>query len=71
MYREITKELIKWKDNSRRKPLILTGVRQCEKTYIIDDTAVSLFFFRCHRFQAMPYFLYNSLRSSGEAFSAL
>ena len=37
MYREITKELIKWKDNSRRKPLILTGVRQCGKTYIIDE----------------------------------
>ena len=37
MYREITKELIKWKDNSRRKPLILTGVRQCGKTYIVDE----------------------------------
>lgn len=39
MYREITKKLEKWKDSSRRKPLILTGVRQCGKTYIINEFA--------------------------------
>ena len=26
MYREITDELIKWKDSKRRKPLMITGV---------------------------------------------
>ena len=39
MYREIIKDLKKWKDKSRRKPLLLTGVRQCGKTYIVDDFA--------------------------------
>ena len=39
MYREILKDLEKWKDKSRRKPLILTGVRQCGKTYIVEEFA--------------------------------
>lgn len=43
MYREILNDLKKWKDKSRRKPLILTGVRQCGKTYIVDDFARSNF----------------------------
>ena len=43
MYREIIKDLEKWKDKSRRKPLILTGVRQCGKTYIVDEFARSNF----------------------------
>lgn len=33
MEREIIKKLEAWKENSDRKPLILTGVRQCGKTY--------------------------------------
>lgn len=37
MYREITNKLIKWKNTSRRKPLLLTGVRQCGKTYVIEE----------------------------------
>ena len=37
MYREILKDLEKWKDKSSRKPLILTGVRQCGKTYIVEE----------------------------------
>ena len=43
MYREIMNDLKKWKDKSRRKPLILTGVRQCGKTYIVDEFARSNF----------------------------
>lgn len=39
MYREISKELEKWKDKARRKPLLLTGVRQCGKTYIVKEFA--------------------------------
>ena len=39
MYRDILNELNKWKDKSRRKPLIITGVRQCGKTYIVDEFA--------------------------------
>ncbi|WP_026653688.1 ATP-binding protein [Butyrivibrio proteoclasticus] len=43
MYREIINDLKKWKDKSRRKPLLLTGVRQCGKTYIIDEFAKKCF----------------------------
>ncbi len=39
MFREIINDLIKWKDNPRRKPLLLTGVRQCGKTYIVEEFA--------------------------------
>ena len=37
MKRFITKELIKWKNSSTRKPLILRGARQVGKTYILKD----------------------------------
>ena len=39
MYREISKDLLKWKNKTRRKPLLITGVRQCGKTYIIEEFA--------------------------------
>ena len=39
MYREITSNLQEWKENPRKKPLLLTGVRQCGKTYIIREFA--------------------------------
>ena len=39
MYREIKADLIKWKDNQKRKPLLLTGVRQCGKTYVVSEFA--------------------------------
>ncbi len=39
MYREILKDLEKWKEKQRRKPLLITGVRQCGKTYIVEDFA--------------------------------
>lgn len=37
MKRDIIEKLIKWKDSPRRKPLILTGVRQCGKTYSLKE----------------------------------
>jgi predicted AAA+ superfamily ATPase len=43
MYREIINDLKKWKDKARRKPLILTGVRQCGKTYIVKEFAEECF----------------------------
>jgi predicted AAA+ superfamily ATPase len=30
-------ELLKWKDKSRRKPLLLEGARQVGKTYLLKD----------------------------------
>ncbi len=43
MYREIINDLKKWRDKSRRKPLLLTGVRQCGKTYIVNEFAKECF----------------------------
>ena len=37
MYRKTMQKLIKWKDDNDRKPLILRGVRQVGKTYIIKQ----------------------------------
>ena len=37
MYRDITHELLNWKDSRRRKPLLITGVRQCGKTYVLKE----------------------------------
>ncbi len=37
MKRLILDELIKWKSRKDRKPLILKGVRQCGKTYILNE----------------------------------
>ena len=37
MKRLILHELIKWKNRKDRKPLILKGVRQCGKTYILNE----------------------------------
>lgn len=39
MYREINEELRKWKNDPKRKPLLLTGVRQCGKTYTVSEFA--------------------------------
>ena len=36
MIRKITKQLIEWKNDPERKPLIINGARQVGKTYIID-----------------------------------
>ena len=33
--RNIIKDLLEWKNSSRRKPLLLKGVRQCGKTWIL------------------------------------
>ena len=37
MRRELMEKLIAWKDNPGRKPLILQGVRQCGKTYLLKE----------------------------------
>lgn len=37
MEREILKNFIEWKSELGRKPLVVTGVRQCGKTYAIKD----------------------------------
>ena len=37
MQRQITQELLTWKNDPARKPLILKGVRQCGKTWILKQ----------------------------------
>ncbi len=37
MERKTLNELLKWKEKKNRKPLLLTGVRQCGKIYIIKE----------------------------------
>jgi len=37
MERMLMQDLIAWKDNPNKKPLVIQGVRQCGKSYLIDD----------------------------------
>lgn len=37
MERKTLYKLLKWKEKKNRKPLLMTGVRQCGKTYIITE----------------------------------
>ena len=37
MKRKIYSKLIEWKKSPSHKPLILNGVRQCGKTYIMKE----------------------------------
>ncbi len=53
MYREITDRLLKWKDDKRRKPLMLTGVRQCGKTFVLKE-------FGEHHFENTCYINFES-----------
>lgn len=43
MQRNIIRNLIQWKNSADRKPLVLTGVRQCGKTHILKTFAKSEF----------------------------
>lgn len=48
MKRDIFDDLVKWKASTRRKPLILTGVRQCGKTYILKEFGAKCFSGTCY-----------------------
>ena len=37
MERDIMKQLVEWKNSAERKPLLITGVRQCGKTYVCKE----------------------------------
>ena len=37
MYRIVLEDLQKWKNSTHRKPLLVTGIRQCGKTYILKQ----------------------------------
>ena len=40
MERTLIKDLVRWKGKDSRKPLILKGVRQCGKTYLLKDFGI-------------------------------
>ena len=37
MKRNFINDLIAWKESKNRKPLLVTGVRQCGKTYALKE----------------------------------
>lgn len=53
MERKIYKQLVQWKNDKQHKPLILNGVRQCGKTYILKkfgkEEFESLAYISCDR----------------------
>ena len=40
MKRKIYDDLVKWKNTNNFKPLVVLGVRQCGKTYIIGKEII-------------------------------
>ena len=52
MYRRVIEEFILWKNKKNRKPLLVTGVRQCGKTYLIKEFGNS-------EFKRMAYFNFD------------
>ena len=52
MERSALKELMSWKNKKNRKPLLVTGVRQCGKTYLIKE-------FGKNEFSDMAYFNFD------------
>ena len=52
MKRKIIEKFIAWKNKKNRKPLLVTGVRQCGKTYLIQEFGQS-------EFEDMAYFNFD------------
>ena len=52
MERSSYKDLVAWKNRSRRKPLLVTGVRQCGKTWLLKE-------FGANEFEETAYFNFD------------
>ncbi|MBO4319812.1 MAG: ATP-binding protein [Treponema sp.] len=52
MERKALGKLIEWKNKKTRKPLLVTGVRQCGKTYLIKE-------FGSSQFESLAYFNFD------------
>lgn len=61
MEREIMARLAKWKDSPDRKPLLITGVRQCGKTYVIKE-------FGNRYFEDVAYFYFEGNKGLASIF---
>ena len=61
MKRDIMQELLAWKEQPNRKPLVLKGVRQCGKTYILKE-------FGREYYKDVAYFNFEETRSLNSLF---
>lgn len=61
MYRKLSEKLLKWKERSDHKPLLITGVRQCGKTYLIQE-------FCSQQFERVAYINFEKDTSAAEIF---
>lgn len=55
------KQLVEWKDSSDRKPLLITGVRQCGKTYVCKEFGETCF-------EDVAYFYFEGNRGLSSIF---
>ncbi|MFH1258588.1 MAG: AAA family ATPase [Elusimicrobiota bacterium] len=62
MKRDIYKNLLEWKKDQARKPLILKGARQVGKTYILKE-------FGKHEYQDLAYFNFEEDPNLKELFN--
>lgn len=62
MQRLLLDKLTRWKDSPERKPLLLQGVRQCGKTYLLKE-------FGKTRYQDAAYFNFEKTGALGERFA--
>lgn len=61
MERDIMEQLLVWKDDADRKPLLLTGVRQCGKTYVCKQ-------FGQRYFEDVAYFYFEGNKGLSSVF---
>lgn len=61
MRRDIMESLLLWKQQAERKPLVLKGVRQCGKTYVLKE-------FGQKYYQTSAYFNFEESRSLADVF---
>lgn len=61
MERDMMEKLAAWKDSPERKPLLLTGVRQCGKTYVLKE-------FGARYFEDTAYFSFEGNKGLSSVF---
>ncbi len=61
--RDILKQLVEWKDKPSRKPLIMQGVRQVGKTWLLKH-------FGSRHFENVAYFNFEKQKELGQFFSS-
>ena len=61
MERDVMEQLVEWKNSADRKPLLLTGVRQCGKTYVCKE-------FGKQHFEDVAYFYFEGNKGLASVF---